>query len=160
MKPLFAPWRMEFIEKHDPSKGCVLCAVLKGDVEGNQIIHKGKYNFVIINKFPYSNGHIMVVPNRHEGDWTKLTRDELLDLNELTQKALIALKAALNPQGFNMGVNLGKPAGAGIETHVHQHIVPRWVGDVNFMPLLSETKQISEHLETTFKKIKKAWPNS
>lgn len=159
MNSLFAPWRMEFIEKNDPSKdGCVLCKLYADDeLRSKQVLEVGETCYVVMNKFPYSNGHVMIVPKRHEKDWTKLTEEEGLELQKLTQKALRALALALQPQGYNLGVNLGRPAGAGIEDHVHQHIVPRWVGDFNFMPLFSETKVISEHLDTTFKKLKDAW---
>ncbi|MDB5037312.1 MAG: histidine triad protein [Bacteriovoracaceae bacterium] len=155
---LFAPWRMEFIENHDAEKECVLCKIpnAKMDAE-NHLIFRGKYCYVIMNKFPYSHGHLMVIPFRHEKDWTELNRDELLEMNELTQKALRVLKNELEANGFNIGVNLGKAAGAGIEGHVHQHIVPRWIGDFNFMPLLSETKIISEHLDQTYKKLSSGW---
>jgi len=159
MQPLFAPWRMAFLEKHDENSGCVLCSIVqsKSDEE-MQILKRGKHCYVVMNKYPYGNGHLMVVPNRHEGDWTKLESGELLELFGLTQDAIRALTQAFQPQGFNLGVNLGRAAGAGVEGHVHQHIVPRWLGDVNFMPLFSEVKVISEHLTTTFLRLKEAWP--
>jgi ATP adenylyltransferase len=158
MKPVFAPWRMEFVENFKPSDGCPLCKIVSTtDDEKLQIIGRGKSAFVVMNKYPYSNGHLMVIPNRHESEWVNLSKDEVTELAELTQKALKALKRSLNPEGFNVGINLGKAAGAGIEAHVHQHIVPRWIGDTNFMPLLAEVKVISEHLETTYQKIRKVW---
>lgn len=159
MNSLFAPWRMEFIEKHDPQKdGCVLCKIpADPKLRDAQILEMGKHCYVVMNKFPYSNGHLMVVPKRHEKDWTKLSDDESLELQKLTQKSLRIITKCMQPQGFNLGVNLGRAAGAGIEDHVHQHLVPRWSGDFNFMPLFSETKVISEHLEATFNKLKEAW---
>ncbi len=161
MEQLFAPWRMSFIEKHDDSKGCVLCQILSevDSAKEPQILKVGKHAYVVMNKFPYSNGHLMVVPKRHEGDWLNLNSEELLELNQLTQESIRVLKSVFQPQGFNIGVNLGRAAGAGIEQHVHQHIVPRWVGDINFMPLLAEVKVISEHLQTTYHRIKQAWKN-
>lgn len=149
---------MSFIEGHETSKECVLCQIPKANEDEKRLLlARGKCNYVVMNKFPYAHAHLMVVPLRHERDWTQLTSEELLELNQLTQKSLRVLKSCFQPEGFNLGVNLGKPAGAGIEAHVHQHIVPRWTGDFNFMPLLSETKVISEHLETTYERLRKAW---
>ncbi len=149
---------MEFIENHTSAVDCVLCSLLQDpDQMKVLIIAKSKSCYCVMNKFPYAHGHLMVVPNRHEKDWTQLTKEELLDLNETTQKAMRVLREAFKPDGFNLGVNLGRAAGAGIEGHVHQHIVPRWVGDYNFMPLFSETKVISEHLSTTHKRISEVW---
>lgn len=157
MEVLFAPWRMEFIEKPKAS-GCVLCSIPKEETTlKNQVLAVGQLAYVLMNKFPYSNGHLMIVPLRHEKDWTKLTRAEGEEIHSLTQRALRALGKAFEPDGFNLGVNLGRAAGAGIEEHVHQHIVPRWNGDVNFMPLLSETKVIPEHLTTTLKRLREVW---
>lgn len=156
--PLFAPWRMDFIERHDESKGCVFCKIpQESDSKKMLVIHRGRFCFVVLNRFPYSHGHLMVIPFRHEKDWTKLSADELNELNQLTQQALKALQAAFEPQGFNLGVNLGRAAGAGIEAHVHQHVVPRWNGDFNFMPLIGEVKMISEHLDKTYDRLKEAW---
>lgn len=158
MKALFAPWRMAFIEKHDSSKGCILCQIVEQNKDDEQLVLKrGEVAYVVMNKYPYANGHLMIVPYRHLATWTSLNPTELLEIQTLTQEALTALGTALNPHGFNIGTNLGRAAGAGIEDHVHQHIVPRWVGDINFMPLFSETKVISEHLEASYLKIKKAW---
>ncbi len=159
MDSLFAPWRMEFIEKHDPQKsGCILCTIGKtADGASHHILERGQYCYVVMNKYPYTNGHLMVVPLRHEGSWISLTKQESSEIHDMTQKSLKALTASIDPQGFNLGVNLGRAAGAGIVDHVHQHIVPRWTGDFNFMPLLSETKVISEHLETTYQRLLKAW---
>jgi ATP adenylyltransferase len=159
LEALFAPWRMSFIEKHDDKKGCVLCQIseTKSDQE-MQILKRGKTCFVVMNKYPYATGHLMVIPYRHESNWTELKENEILELSQLTQQAIRALTAAFKPEGFNLGVNLGRAAGAGIEGHVHQHIVPRWSGDVNFMPLFAEVKVISEHLEETYRRLVKAWP--
>lgn len=158
MNALFAPWRMVFVEGHREDKGCVLCALASGKISKESLVlHLGKTMFVVMNKFPYSNGHLMVVPRRHLGQWTELSSEEIAEMGILTQKGIHALSKAFSPQGFNLGVNLGKAAGAGIADHVHQHIVPRWVGDFNFMPLFSETKVISEHLEKTYERIAEAW---
>lgn len=158
MNTLFAPWRMEFIEK-GAGGPCVFCEMMKNPDRDTalQVIARGENVIVAMNKYPYTHGHLLIIPCRHEADWTKLTTAEISELGLLTQRGLRALAKAFSPQGFNLGVNLGKAAGAGIEQHVHQHIVPRWIGDFNFMPLLSETKVISEHLSSTYDKVKKAW---
>lgn len=160
MNSLFAPWRMEFIESNKQGGDCVLCSIPGAqDLATTLCLHKAKYCYVVLNKFPYSHGHLMVVPYRHENNWTNLTSDELLELSLLTQKAIRILKKSFQAEAFNLGVNLGRAAGAGIESHVHQHIVPRWTGDFNFMPIFAETKVISEHLQKTFERLKAEWSN-
>jgi len=155
---LFAPWRMEFIEKNGHYDSCVLCDIGKSDHrEKDYVLWMGRLNYVVLNRFPYTHGHLMVVPLVHECDWTKLQPDTLAEMAELSQRAIRVFRSELKCEAFNMGVNLGRAAGAGIEAHVHQHIVPRWVGDFNFMPLLAETKVISEHLDATFARLKKGW---
>lgn len=157
-KALFAPWRMSFIEKSKSKDSCVLCSIhLKNDDAESHIIAREEKVYLVMNKFPYSHGHLMVVPYRHEKNWTKLSADELAEMAKLTQRAIRVISKHFDTDGFNIGVNLGRAAGAGIEDHVHQHLVPRWVGDFNFMPLLSETKVISEHLDRTYERILKAW---
>lgn len=156
MDRIFAPWRMEFIEGHHKAVDCVLCAI-GADKNSSQVIYRGQTMYVVMNKYPYSNGHLMIVPLRHVGKWTELTKEELAENADLTQRSLLALEKALSPEGYNVGTNLGRVAGAGIVDHVHQHIVPRWLGDHNFMPVLAETKVISEHLEVTTQKIKAMW---
>jgi ATP adenylyltransferase len=161
MKTLFAPWRMEFIEGPEPISGCVLCDIAQNsDDPAFHVLEKRKHAYVVMNKYPYSHGHLMVVPCRHEASWAQLSQEEGAEIFELTQRALVTLGKALNAQGYNMGMNLGRVAGAGIEAHVHQHIVPRWSGDFNFMPLLAETKMISEHLDATYAKLKEMWGKS
>jgi ATP adenylyltransferase len=158
LKHLFAPWRMAVLEAYDTSSGCILCHLKdsKDDAE-SLIIHRSNTSYVVLNKFPYANGHLMIVPFRHVSHWGELDEAEVLDIHRLTTKALDILKREMRAEAFNLGVNLGSAAGAGIPDHVHQHIVPRWTGDVNFMPLFAEVKVISEHLEATYQKIKKAW---
>ena len=107
----------------------------------------------MLNKFPYNNGHIMVIPYKHESDYTALDQDILADMQQLIQKSLIALKNCMEPHGYNVGLNLGRTAGAGIDAHLHYHIVPRWSGDTNFMPVISDTKVISEALEKSWQKL-------
>jgi ATP adenylyltransferase len=157
-KALFAPWRMEFIENHERLQGCVLCSMVEAkDDTKHHILARGKFSYVVMNKYPYSHGHMMVVPYRHEADFALLNLDELKEIGELTQRVVRLIRRDFQAVGFNIGINLGKAAGAGIDAHVHQHIVPRWVGDFNFMPVLAETKVISEHLDQTFKKLLSSW---
>jgi ATP adenylyltransferase len=146
---------MEFISgKDDSPKGCVFCVLPKENEDRrNLILHRGEHAFVILNKFPYNNGHLMIVPHSHSADYTQLPEPVLIDMNRLTQKALLALGAAYRPEGFNMGMNLGHAAGAGIREHLHLHIVPRWVGDTNFMPVVAEAKCMPQHLETSYDQL-------
>ena len=155
---MWAPWRMAVIEQYRKSTSCILCGIR--DAQDNSqalVIHRSELSYVVMNKFPYSSGHLMVVPNRHIGDWESLSKDESVEMMSLSQMCIKALRQSMGAQGFNVGANLGAVAGAGIADHVHMHIVPRWQGDINFMPLFSEVKIISEHLKDTYKKICQAW---
>ena len=163
MKNLWAPWRIDYI-LGKKEKGCIFCNRLKekNDRE-NLILTRREDVFAIMNRYPYNNGHLMVAPNRHEGDITKFTQREILAIFGLVQDTTAAIESAMKPDGFNIGINMGKVAGAGVKDHLHVHIVPRWEGDTNFMPVVGETKVISEHifstydlLEETFKKNEKA----
>lgn len=157
MDKLWAPWRMEYIKNCNKEDGCIFCnRINKTDDKKNLILYRGKLSFIIMNKFPYNNGHLMIVPNRHVGDFLLLKDEEHLEIDELIKLSLKALKIAMEPQGFNVGMNLGRIAGAGIEDHLHYHIVPRWSGDTNFMPIIGETKVISESLEQSYDKIHQA----
>lgn len=154
MQKLWAPWRLEYIvgEKID---GCIFCVFPQEDDDRkNRILARGNHAFVIMNTFPYSNGHLLIVPYRHTGDLSDLTSDESLEMMQLVQKSLLVLKQAFNPDGFNVGVNQGTAAGAGIADHIHMHIVPRWNGDTNFMPVFADIKVIPEALETSYDKLK------
>jgi len=149
---------MAVIEKYKTQKGCILCELSELPLGSESLlIGRSSKSFVVMNKFPYSNGHLMIVPVRHEANWEALSAEEVLDVGQMSQKAVRILKQALSAQACNLGANLGTAAGAGIPEHVHWHVVPRWEGDFNFMPLLSETKVISEHLEVTYQKIRQAW---
>jgi len=155
MEKLWAPWRMEYIlDSKESGDECIFCELprQKND-EQNYIVFRSKLSFVMLNKFPYSNGHIMVIPYKHESDYTALDKDTLADIQQLIQKSLIALKNCMEPHGYNVGLNLGRTAGAGIDAHLHYHIVPRWSGDTNFMPIISDTKVISESLEKSWQKL-------
>jgi ATP adenylyltransferase len=153
MRTLWAPWRMSYILQ-EKKRNCFFCqGLLERKDEENLILHRGKLAFVVMNRFPYNNGHLMVVPRRHLQHLEELSPREGLELFDLLQVSLRVLGASLNPQGFNVGLNLGKAAGAG-EQHVHFHIVPRWVGDSNYMPVLGETKVIPEYLSETYRKLR------
>lgn len=160
MKTLWAPWRAEYIycaggQNSTGPRHCLFCHLLKSkDDAANLILHRGRHAFVVMNRFPYNNGHLMVAPVRHVDTFEKLTAAEGAELFRLVQRSLAALRRGLRPQGFNVGANLGRVGGAGVAGHVHVHIVPRWLGDVNFMPLLSETKVISEHLTETYERLR------
>ena len=153
MKQLWAPWRMEYL-KSDKSEDCIFCSLPReGDDTKNYILYRGQSAFIIMNIFPYNSAHLMVSPFRHFGCLPEQDTSEIMELNQLTHKCIEILRAVINPDGFNIGYNIGKAAGAGYDEHVHCHIVPRWTGDTNFMPVLGETKVHPEHLKTTYKKL-------
>ncbi len=159
MKRLWAPWRMAYIsgEEQKTSKGCIFCVKPRQRRDtANHILLRGKAAFVMMNRFPYNNGHLMIAPYRHVGDFARLRPDELLDLMALAQSCQRAMVRCLRPDGFNLGFNLGTAAGAGIADHLHLHLVPRWNGDTNFMPVMARTKVISEALEATCRRLRKA----
>ncbi|MBI4388895.1 MAG: HIT domain-containing protein [Nitrospinae bacterium] len=153
MKQLWAPWRMEYI-RQDKAGECIFCALPRaGDDAQNYILHRDSLCFIIMNVFPYNNGHVMVSPFGHVNCITKLDRAQMDQMGALTQKCVEALSAAYAPDGFNIGLNLGKSAGAGYDEHIHTHIVPRWNGDTNFMPVLGETRVHPEHLRATYDRL-------
>ena len=153
MKQLWAPWRMEYV-KSEKSDECIFCSLPKANEDTkNYILHRGQSAFIIMNIFPYNSAHVMVSPFRHIGCLTAQNDDESKEMNSLTLRAIEILRAVINPEGFNVGYNIGKAAGAGYDEHIHCHIVPRWTGDTNFMPVLGETKVHPEHLKTTYKKL-------
>jgi ATP adenylyltransferase len=156
MKYLWAPWRMDYILE-GKQKSCIFCKKPKErkDKE-NLILYQNQYAFVMMNKFPYNNGHLMVIPKRHCLDLEQLDDKEFRELSHLLKASTQILKRSLHPHGFNIGINIGKVGGAG-EEHIHFHIVPRWTGDTNFMPVLSETKIIPEYLEETYQKLHSAF---
>ena len=153
MKQIWAPWRMEYIKK-DKSSDCIFCNLPKaGDDKNNFILFKGRYCFIIMNIYPYNTGHLMVVPYRHCACITDLDTDESMELNELTKRSIQILRNVNTPDGFNVGFNLGKSAGAGYDEHIHNHIVPRWTGDTNFMPVLADIKIHPESLQQSYEKL-------
>jgi len=152
MEYLWAPWRMEYILRKK-KQGCFFCRKLKEKKsKQNLILYRGEYVFVVMNKYPYTNGHLMVVPKRHCLNLEQLDNNELRELFDLLKVSVRVLKANFHPHGFNIGMNIGKMGGAG-EDHLHLHIVPRWAGDTNFMPVIGRTKIISEYLEKTYEKL-------
>jgi ATP adenylyltransferase len=158
VKQLWAPWRLEYIQSADEEEGCVFCRARDGDDERSLVVHRGKRAFVVLNKYPYASGHLMVAPNRHEGEFGDLEDEETLEIHQLAASGLAALAETMRPQGFNLGWNLGRIAGAGVVDHVHMHVVPRWAGDTNFMPVLADVKVLPEALEQSRRKLAVAWP--
>jgi len=154
MKKLWSSWRTEYI-RGERTKGCIFCQKLQEnkDIE-NYVLFRGKMNFVMLNKYPYNPGHLMVAPFRHLATLDELTDEELFEHFDSVRSSVRALKEVYKPEGFNIGINLGQVAGAGVEGHVHTHIVPRWNGDTNFMPVLADTKVLSEGLASTYVQLK------
>ena len=159
-RPLWAPWRLEYVARAEEESGCVFCAEAAGEIpdEESLLVHRGERCLVVLNKFPYSSGHLLVAPVRHCGGFGELDDDEALELHRLAAAGMDALGGVYAPHGYNLGWNLGRPAGAGIDDHVHQHVVPRWGGDTNFMPVLADVKVLPEHLRETRRRLAAAWP--
>lgn len=159
-KPLWAPWRMEFIGAPKPD-GCIFCAYPAQTGEAsdrrNLVVHRAARSFTILNRYPYNSGHVMVVPLVHAAHLEDLGAEDFADLQGELARAVAVVRAAYRPEGFNLGMNLGAVAGAGIVGHLHWHVVPRWVGDTNFMPVLGDTKVIVEHLDATFERIRRGF---
>src|SRR5512136_2444564 len=153
LERLWAPWRIEYIlSKKSP--GCIFCdKPAENRDDENLILHRGKYNFIIMNAYPYNNGHMMVVPYRHTATLATWTPEEQSELLALADLAVELLRKTMRPDGFNLGINMNLAAGAGVADHIHLHVVPRWNGDTNFMPVLANTRVISEHLKATYKKL-------
>lgn len=152
-QPLWAPWRLQYILARKGPE-CIFCCMPKEDRDReNLILHRGPLGYVIMNLYPYNNGHLMVVPNRHVYSITDMEDDELLDCMRLVRQSVECLREAFRPEGYNIGVNIGKVAGAGIEEHLHFHIIPRWVGDTHFMAVLSEVRVIPEHVRSTYDRL-------
>ncbi|MDI6740770.1 MAG: HIT domain-containing protein [Candidatus Edwardsbacteria bacterium] len=166
MKRLWAPWRMAYITRlgglgGSRDGGCIFCVKPKQRRDAaNHIVQRGKKAFAMMNLFPYNNGHLMIAPYRHVGNFLKLTDAEMLEIMQLAQACQRAIADCMRPDGFNLGFNLGRTAGAGIAGHLHLHLVPRWNGDTNFMPVLGETKVISESLDAAYARIRKRFAAS
>jgi ATP adenylyltransferase len=156
MQHLWAPWRMEFIKGPKPS-GCFFCEAAAADRSRDAellVLARGELALAILNRYPYNNGHLMIAPNAHLASLEDLPTATANEVMALTQRALRVLRQVLSPQGFNLGINAGKTAGAGVADHVHQHVVPRWDGDTNFMPLVADTKVLNESLTVSYQQLR------
>lgn len=152
MKTVWAPWRIEYILKNENSQGCIFCQALT--TTDDLTLYKGDRTLVVMNKFPYINGHLLAAPTRHISALNQLNREEMGDLLATIDASIEILKTEMKPDGFNVGLNLGKVAGAGVEEHLHFHIVPRWFGDVNALTVFADVRVIPEHIKATFNKLK------
>jgi len=154
---LWAPWRITYVEKATRITECIFCSAIQNlNDEENYVVFRSKYSIAMLNLYPYNTAHTMVAPKRHVPILELLDDEELLDLFKTVNIVTKSIRDEYKPNGFNIGVNIGRAAGAGIESHVHIHIVPRWIGDVNFMPIIGDTKVIPESLQRTYKRIKSA----
>ncbi len=157
MKRLWSPWRMKYIMRKKGEE-CIFCEKIADDNDqANYILQRGETCYVMLNLYPYNNGHLMVSSYRHVPSPEQLEEDELTEMMLLVNRSLKALRRAMRPDGFNIGANIGKAAGSGIEDHVHIHVVPRWDADTNFMPIFAHTRVIPELLDETYQKLKAAW---
>ena len=155
MKVLWAPWRMEYILSNEKSEECILCPGSDRSTDAERLIlYVGAKSLVIMNKYPYINGHLLVAPNRHVGAMEELTDEEMLDVMNLVRTSVGILREHMGPDGFNVGLNLGKVAGAGMEDHLHFHIVPRWHGDTNFMAVFGDVRVIPQHIRETYGELR------
>jgi ATP adenylyltransferase len=160
---LWAPWRLKYIESAGKTEGCIfveLPAMGEAHDAENLILYRSAHAYLMLNAFPYSNGHLMVVPFQHTDTLDTLTDPEMLDVMHLTRLGVALLQATFHPDGFNLGVNMGRVAGAGIADHLHWHIVPRWHGDTNFMPVLADVRVIPESLERVYERLRAALPDA
>lgn len=154
MKQLWAPWRMAYIDQNSEESGCIFCDKHQArDPRAELVLALTAHSVVMLNKYPYANGHLLLAPKRHEKELSHLTADEYCDLNEALRRAIDVVHKVLKPGGLNVGMNLGKCAGAGVENHLHWHVVPRWEGDTNFMPVVSETRVIPQHLVDSYDQL-------
>ena len=155
MEQLWAPWRMPFVEQSEPRSGCLFCTVAQSDAdEENLVVYRADLCFVMLNAYPYNSGHLMVAPYQHTGYLHEIERAVGSALFDTTQLATRALDRLMKPEGYNLGINQGKVAGAGVADHIHLHVVPRWNGDTNFMPVIAKTKVMPELLTTTAAKLR------
>lgn len=157
MKILWAPWRMEYLRKYGVGvKRCIFCDAVRGDDRNHYVVLRSRHSIAMLNIYPYNTAHVMVAPIRHVPRPDLLTDEEAIDIHRTVTLVMKAIEDEYSPQGFNIGMNIGRVAGAGVEAHVHIHIVPRWNGDTNFMPVIAGTKIMPEDLESTWERIRKA----
>ncbi len=152
MKRVWAPWRMEYIA-NNKSEGCIFCVSAEGEDRERLILYRAPLSFIMMNRYPYTNGHLMIAPFRHTANMDELSDDEMLDMFRMLRLCRNALEEIAGPQGFNIGINLGKAAGAGVDEHMHIHIVPRWNGDTNFMTVIGDIRVMPESLLNTYDKL-------
>lgn len=158
MNYIWAPWRMTYIEDQTTGSNCMFCDLLsQTDGPGNLILHRAQHTFVVLNRYPYTNGHMMVVPYLHIPAIDDMEDQALAEWMQITSRAVSVLRQVYGAESFNLGVNIGETAGAGIADHVHMHVVPRWLGDTNFMATTSKTRVIPEALETTYQRLLDGW---
>jgi ATP adenylyltransferase len=157
MEHIWSPWRYRYIASADKQAGCVFCRVQQESADDREslVVYRGRLNFLILNLFPYTSGHAMVVPYEHTASFASLDRATTAEMMEVAKRTEVALGAEYNPDGFNIGMNLGRSAGAGVADHLHLHIVPRWAGDANFVSVVGETRVLPEDLTTTYDRLKK-----
>ncbi len=165
MKRLFSPWRSQYISTFKDGKksdgGCLFCRIAKEQSDGkNLVVTRNRHCFVVMNRYPYNSGHLMIVPYKHISQFADLTNEEYAEVMQTTSEMIGALEKVSNPQGFNFGANLGRVAGAGIDQHIHFHLVPRWNGDTNFMPTLAEVKLVSEDTRTVCEELRRVLDSS
>jgi len=151
-KPLWAPWRLAYVQHADELDRCIFC-----EPEAELLVERDELALAVLNRFPYSSGHLLVAPVRHVGEFTELTAEEAAAIHALAAEGIRQLRTSYAPQGFNLGWNLGRVAGAGIEDHVHLHVVPRWNGDTSFMPVVGDVKVLPEALEETARRLRQSW---
>jgi ATP adenylyltransferase len=156
MDYLWTPWRYAYVSGAAPATGCIFCNAPKETDERSRIVHRGTHCYVILNTFPYTNGHVMIVPYAHLDELHKLPPPAAQEMMTLTQRMEVVLRDLYHPDGINLGMNLGKAAGAGVEGHIHMHILPRWVADANFVSVIGETRVLPEALEVTWERVRKA----
>ena len=159
MDYLWTPWRYAYVSEAEKSGGCIFCELPKLDDNKALIVHRGRYCFIILNSFPYSPGHVMIVPFVHLDQMQRLAKETAHEMMDLSQKMEGVLRNLYNPDGINLGMNIGKAAGAGVAGHVHMHVLPRWVADANFISVVGETRVLPENLETTHQRIRAALRN-
>jgi ATP adenylyltransferase len=156
-KQLWAPWRLEYVAQADELPGCPLCAEAAGEVGESLVVRRGDHAFALLNKYPYSSGHLILAPYAHVGELEQLGDATALEIHHLALRALAALRSLYRPAGFNLGWNIGRAAGAGIPEHAHLHVVPRWGGDTSFMPVLGDVKVVPQHLLETRDRLRAVW---
>jgi ATP adenylyltransferase len=155
MRYISAPWRADYVRNAMKMKRCIFCEALRGgDDRAAAVLFRGRRNFILLNRYPYTPGHLMIAPNRHIADFTAARVDERAELADLLQAALRVLRGRYAPHGFNTGMNLGHSAGAGVAGHYHLHVIPRWTGDANFMPIVAGTRVFIEDLDTTYQQLR------